>query len=297
MAQTALGQEIESRMNWLGAGVVGTLTPGVGISLKTSKTADVPVTGVWTSKCETYGGQKISKVAVGMIASVSLNASGACPASASVFPKGGTPTGIPPAAALGPVAASSSADFNKTPIAQNSVIWFSAIIKLDAKKTNTVIEFRNATIKLSNSTIPVPEGSVQFDPSATAATTTYTGGRWVTVVPADFKEDVFITGIPVLVTTALPGGIKDVTWTADAYASGKVNVQWTWSAAVYTSFPTTDFTQIKPKPVKGDKYTNYDKSHDAGTPEGALKFLIPGATGDGKKDYVGKASKKDDLKF
>ncbi|MBL8294341.1 MAG: hypothetical protein JNN08_21020, partial [Bryobacterales bacterium] len=69
-----------------------------------------------------------------------------------------------------------------------------------------------------------------------------------------------------------------------------------WSAAVYSSFPA-DSTKILPKPVKGDKYTNYDKSHDAGTPEGALNFLIPGATGDGKKDYVGKASKKDDLKF
>ncbi|MBL8296637.1 MAG: hypothetical protein JNN08_32635, partial [Bryobacterales bacterium] len=277
MAQTALGQEIESRMNWLGAGVEGTLTPGVGISLKASKAADVPVTGVWASKCETYGGQKISKVTVGGgPAVVSLNASGACPASASVFPKGGTPTGIPPTATLGPVAASSSADFNKTAIAQKSVIWFSAIIKLDAKKTDTLIEFRNAKIKLSNSSTPVevPGGSVRFDPNAKAATTTYSGGRWETVVPVDFKDDVFITGIPVPVTTALPGGIKDVTWTADAYASGKVNVQWTWSAAVYSSFPA-DSTKILPKPVKGDKYTNYDKSHDAGTPEGALNFLIP----------------------
>ena len=297
MAQTALGQEIESRMNWLGAGVVGTLTPGVGISLKTSKTADVPLTGVWTSKCETYGGQKISKVTVAGTASVSLNASGACPASASVFPKGGTPTGLPPTAALGPVAASSSADFNKTAIAKNSIIWFSAIIKVDPKKTDTVIEFKNAKIKLLNSTIEVKDGSVRFDPNAKAATTTYSGTRWETVVPVDFKEDVFITGIPVLVTTALPGGIKDVTWTADAWASGKVNVQWTWSAAVYSSSFPADSTKILPKPVKGDKYTNYDKSHDAGTPEGALNFLIPGATGDGKRDYVGKPSKKDDLKF
>lgn len=298
MAQTALGQEIESRMNWLSAGVEGTLTPGVGIALKASKTADVPVTGVWTSKCETYGGQKISKVRVAGTASVFLNASGACAASASIFPRGGTPTGIPPAATLGPVTATSSANFNKTAIANNSIIWFSAIVKVDAKKTDTVIEFKNGTIQLQNSSIAVPDGSVRFDPKANAATTTYTGARWETVVPADFKEDTFITGVPVRVTDALPGGIKDVTWTAAAYASGDVKVEWTWSAAVYTSsFPAADFTKILPKPVKGDKYTNYDKSHDAGTPEGALNFLLPGATGDGKKDYVGKASKKVDIKF
>lgn len=65
LQQTDIGRAIEKRMGALAAGVNGVLTPGVGVKLTGTGTAQVAVTGVClTGSCESYGGQCQSEASV-----------------------------------------------------------------------------------------------------------------------------------------------------------------------------------------------------------------------------------------
>lgn len=72
LAQTTIGSMMADRMTYLGSGVTGTYTPGGGISVKAQKTTYVPLTGVCSTGCVTYGGQKQSRVRVTAGATVNL---------------------------------------------------------------------------------------------------------------------------------------------------------------------------------------------------------------------------------
>jgi len=69
------------------------------------------------------------------------------------------------------------------------------------------------------STINVPDVQITFSPSATTATTTFTGGTWVTTVPAKLGSNMFLGGVPFLAPGNFPGGVSPVTWTAVAVAA------------------------------------------------------------------------------
>ncbi|MEZ5355824.1 MAG: hypothetical protein R2762_24585 [Bryobacteraceae bacterium] len=64
LAQTTIGSTLLDRMTYLGAGVRGTYTPGVGVTLTAQSTAYVPLTGVCSTGCASYGGQNQSRVLV-----------------------------------------------------------------------------------------------------------------------------------------------------------------------------------------------------------------------------------------
>jgi hypothetical protein len=57
-----LGETVAARTAYVGAGVSATLKPGVSITLKATKAARVPVTGLKSTGAEQYGGQSISYV-------------------------------------------------------------------------------------------------------------------------------------------------------------------------------------------------------------------------------------------
>lgn len=71
LQQSAIGQLLQERMDYLKAGVQGTWVPGTGVQITSTGRANVPATG-FCQTCETYGGQKIGKVAVTPGATVTL---------------------------------------------------------------------------------------------------------------------------------------------------------------------------------------------------------------------------------
>lgn len=72
LPQATIGQRLIERMEYLAGGVKGTYTPGVGVTLTSQKGATVPVTGACAGACETYGGQRQSRIRVNAGQTVSI---------------------------------------------------------------------------------------------------------------------------------------------------------------------------------------------------------------------------------
>jgi len=184
-------------------------------------------------------------------------------------------------------------NFNGNNIAAGNTIWFNNVLKLKshAPTTPLAIRFTGQTIKFSAGstqyTLPIPDCTVIFDPLATSASTTFTGGTWITRVPASFGDNVFLCGFGYKVPAGgLPGGIKSVTWSGAFTGSAAYSIEWQWAAAVYTSFPT-DYNSLGVKPLHSTSLDSYHNGDQAGTPESNKNFVTGGATGGGGSNYTG----------
>jgi uncharacterized repeat protein (TIGR01451 family) len=149
--------------------------------------------------------------------------------------------------------------------------------------------------------LAVPDADIVYTDTVTAATTTFTGGHWVTTVPLDYKSDTFFSGLAFQVpSTGLPGGINPVTWTGtftvDETLTTAPSLSWQWGAAAYTKFDGTpgtpgfqgpDYTALGVKPVEGGTQSAYTNSDHAGTPEAFKSFVIGGARGGGGSNFTG----------
>jgi hypothetical protein len=157
--------------------------------------------------------------------------------------------------------------------------------------TPVTIYFTGQTITIPTTpaiTFPVPDASVTFDPSVTFATTTFSGGMWVTTVPSSgLAGNTFFSALGYLVPANLPGGIKNVTWSGTISTDTPgVKVQWKWGAAIYTNF-SPDYNALGVKPVDDKMHNPYPNSDHAGTPENFKPYVIGGATGGGGANYTG----------
>ena len=186
-------------------------------------------------------------------------------------------------------------NFNGTAIPCGRTIWFSAVGKLKAPALAPVTVYvLNQHIQFTANSVSydllVPDGATTFDASATTATTTFTGANtWSTLVPLSASGNQFYAGLAWAVPCpdGLPGGIHAVAWTASFFADKPgVSVDWTWSAAVYTSF-TTDYNSIGVKASDSNQYPPYNNSHHAGSPENYGSFVTGGATGGGGSNFTG----------
>ena len=139
---------------------------------------------------------------------------------------------------------------------------------------------------------------VTFDPAATTATTTFSGGMWVTRVPSSgLAGNTFFSALSYMVPANIPGGVKNVTWSGTVSPSAPgVSLQWQWAAAVYTVF-TSDYNSLAVKPVDDTKASVYKNSDHAGTPENYKTIpdtnqsnVVGGATGGGASNYTGSYS-------
>jgi hypothetical protein len=150
------------------------------------------------------------------------------------------------------------------------------------------IMFTGQTITSANfGPLPVPDATVIFDPNVTTATTTFSGGMWVTTVPSGLGGNTFLSALAYLVPSNLPGGIKNVTWNGTITSDTPgVTVEWKWGAAVYTSFDS-DYNALGVKPVDDKNASQYKNSDHAATPENFKPFVIGGATGGGGANYTG----------
>jgi hypothetical protein len=135
---------------------------------------------------------------------------------------------------------------------------------------------------------------VTFDPVATLAATTFSGGMWVTRVPSSgLAGNTFLSALSYLVPANLPGGIKNVTWSGTFTSDTPgVTLQWQWGAAVYVKFSSDD-NSLGVKPVDDNMASIYKNSDHAGTPEDFKSNVVNGvtvtggATGGGGSNYTG----------
>jgi sugar lactone lactonase YvrE len=183
-------------------------------------------------------------------------------------------------------------NFNSTPIASGSTIWFNSVLKPSGLGSQPVtFRFTNQTISSANFTVSVPDAQVIFDPAATTATTTFTGGMWVTRAPSTgLAGNTFFSGAGYQVPANIPGGVKNVTWSGTITSdTPTASLQWQWAAAVYTSFGA-DYNSDGIKPVDDNQASVYQNSDHAGTPETFKSNVIGGATGGGGSNYTGSLS-------
>ena len=184
-------------------------------------------------------------------------------------------------------------NFNGTPIAAGRSLWFNSVLKVNGLgSTPVTLTFRNISVHSPDGLINVslPDSTVTFSPATTVATTTFTGGAWVTQVPSSgLAGNVFFGGGAVPVPGGLPGGIKNVTWTGQIGSdTAGVSVKWQWAAAVYTTLGANAALGVKP--VDDTHASVYQNSDHAGTPENFKPFTVGGATGGGASNDTGSYS-------
>src|SRR5262245_547416 len=187
-----------------------------------------------------------------------------------------------------------TSSFNGTKIAAGNDIWFSSVAKVSGIGSNPVnLHVTDQTISfIANGTpytVGVPDTELTLTPGATSASTTYSGG-WDTSAPASFSGNVFLGGAVFEAKGGLPGGIKNVTWTASFSSDAPgLSVSWKWAAGVYTKF-STDYSSLKVKPVDDGRLSVYKNSDHAGTPEAYKAFVVGGARGGGGSNFTGSYS-------
>ena len=200
------------------------------------------------------------------------------------------------------VTSSTATNFNGTAIPAGDALWFSAVGKVSGLGSSPVnIFISNSTIAFTvngtTTTVSVPNAILTFDPNATTATTIFNTGlnRWQTVVPSSgLAGNVFLDGVPLPLPNGLPGGIKNVTWSASfATDTPGVHLNWQWAAAAYTSLDLNcsatnpDLNCLGVKPVDDNHASQYQNSDHAGTPENSKANVVGGATGGGGANYTG----------
>lgn len=203
------------------------------------------------------------------------------------------------------IASTISANFNGTAIAAGDSVWFSSVGKVSGQRSSPVTIFiRKATITFTangtNFNVAVPDANVTFDPNATTATTTFDSSAsvWRTVVPSSgLAGNVFLDGAELMLPNGLPGGVKNVSWTATFSSDTPgVTLNWQWAAAAYTSLGVNctgngpNFNDLGVKPVDDNKASQYQNSDHAGTPEEYKAFVVGGATGGGGSNFTGSYS-------
>jgi len=111
-----------------------------------------------------------------------------------------------------------------------------------------------------------------------------TNGQWHLTAPFGTSGNDFLTGIAYYVPNDLPGGIKNVTWSAVFQSSQPHQIHWQAAAAVYNTF-TGQYDQLGVKPLDDNHYAPNNSDH-AGTPENYKQYVTGGATGGGGSNYT-----------
>ncbi|MDB6067290.1 MAG: hypothetical protein JWR26_3498 [Pedosphaera sp.] len=196
-----------------------------------------------------------------------------------------------------PVTSCITSEFNGTSIPQGDFIWFNSVFKVSGRNSKSAtILFDSSTVSFTVNgtpiTLTVPAAVIKFDSSATVATTIFNSGMnaWVTVVPANYSGNVFLSGLAYQLPVNFPGGIKHVTWCGDFSSdTSGLSFNWQWAAAVYTSF-NANLTGVNVKPVDDNKISMFLNSDHAGTPENFKTSVVGGARGGGGSNFTGSYS-------
>jgi SdrD B-like domain len=198
--------------------------------------------------------------------------------------------------ALLSTASSIVASFNGTAIPAGDTVWFSAAVTASglSKTAPVTVHIDNGAITFTAAgttyNVPVPNGVLVFNPVGTSAVVTFdpSDNDWDVSAPSGGTGDVFATGVALPVPNGLPGGIKNVTWSADFWSdTAGVTVNWKWAAAAYKPGFGSDYNALNVKPVDNNSLSAYHNGDQSGTPEAFKTFLAAGATGGGGTNYTG----------
>jgi hypothetical protein len=186
-----------------------------------------------------------------------------------------------------------SADFNSIAIPDDHTIWFNSSFRVIGGDSSPVtFATHGGEITFSDNgtdyTVPVPDATITFSPSAAQATVTYTSKRWSTVVPAGFGDNVFLAGVAFPVPAGgLSGSISPVTWTTQIQSDNpNVTIEWQWAAAVFGDF-SRHYNTIGVKPLHSATLDQYPNGDEAGTAENYTNSSSGGARGFGDGDGHG----------
>ena len=185
-----------------------------------------------------------------------------------------------------------TANFIGNSIAAGNYIWFDEVLKpvSSVPLTGLTVYLVHQTITSGSFQVSVPDAILVFSPGAASATTRFDAslGAWVTKVPANFKDYIFLAGLAYLVPAGgLPSSSAQVTWSGDfsgtaATAIRSFSIQAQWAAGVYTQFSagsSFSYSSLGVKPVHSTTLDSYHNSDQAGTPENFKSFLLWGVTG------------------
>jgi hypothetical protein len=185
-------------------------------------------------------------------------------------------------------------NFNGTAVPAGDTLWFSASFSAGGLPNAPV------TLHVDGGSIDftaggnayhaaVPNGVIVLTPGATSASASFdpTDGDWDVSAPSGGAGNVFLGGVALPVPSGLPGGIRNVTWSANFWSdTAGVNVNWRWAAAAYQSFGT-DNNALGVKPVDNNNLSAYLNGDKAGTPEAYKSSVVGGGMGDGGNNYTG----------
>ena len=187
----------------------------------------------------------------------------------------------------------SSTSWNKfsIPFGKAPVVWVNAQFKPAGvpTATNSSIRFTGVSFVLNGVPYPMPDGVVNFDINAPAASSTAFSGTpgtssalWTTTINPNFISDEnFFIGAAIPVDAAIAGGGQaTMQFTTQTDDTG-LSFSWQWSAAVYTYWPS-DWNQALIQAYHGN-------GEHADTPNNTQvqKSLIQGPRGGGGSNFTG----------
>jgi hypothetical protein len=200
---------------------------------------------------------------------------------------------------------SATSTFNGTSISSGNYVWFNAVLKLTGtvppSSATFTISFTGQQIVITPKSGPAvtltpPDAEVIYSPTASSATTTFTGGQWVTTVPwsSQGTGNQFLSGLAYLVPATPQLSGSSVSWTGTFSATlssgtGAYTLNWQYGAAVYTTF-STSYNSLGVKPIDASTGSAYLNSDHAGTPENFIADVTGGAQGGGGSNYTGSYS-------
>jgi hypothetical protein len=253
-------------------------------------TAAVP--GVYTMSAGAPAGYQF--VTCGGTATIGAPPRSTATESVSV-PPGGVGVGTFYVAKLGVTSCqlSIASTFNGTRIPGGDYIWFNSMFKpKGVPSTGATIQLRGASVSFAaggqSYTVPIPDSAITFSASVTKATLIFNGSEWAEAVPVSFADNVFLSGVPLLVpVSGLPAAISPVTWQGTITSSTLgVSLQWQWAAAVYSQF-STNMNALGVKPLHSTSLDQYSSGDQAGTPENFKPYAVGGARGGGASNATG----------
>ncbi len=185
-------------------------------------------------------------------------------------------------------------DFGNTAIAPGQDVWFSASADITPRESSSALtvhysgQWINVQLKGGNGVpleIPAPNSEIIFSATATSATTTFTGGQWVTTVPVGFQGNVFIGGVAYQVPTGVSLAGAKVDWTGVfSGTTSSFTLNWQWAAAVYSGLGTGTlgtsafYNSLGIKPIDANTGSAYPNNDNAGTPENFKTNFLSSAT-------------------
>jgi hypothetical protein len=193
-------------------------------------------------------------------------------------------------------ASSITANFNGTKIPAGDFLWFNSAITVAGlpKNAQATIHVENGTIDFTSGGTPyhvaVPNGVILFTPGSKTAATSFdpSDNDWDVNVPSGGTGDVFMSGVTLALPNGLPGGIKNVTWSADFWSdTAGLTVNWMWAAAAYKPGFSGDYNALNVKPVDNKDLSAYHNGDQSGTPEAFKSLVVGGGTGGGGSNFTG----------